>query len=138
PRVISGEPDSETVDRPGEEADQVPGASGTDLLAGVWRARTIRIGEERAGEEGKDQGADWHRSRSTRLRFGSIAISRDRIDEGRQRRGCRLAVAQCHAEYGCRRVLGFHSQRWWGGNWVFAARRTSHRGGWNGCHGQAD
>ena len=81
------------------------------LLAGLRRARGVRIGDERPGEEGQDQGAHRDGPRPPGLRLGGVALPRNRVHEGRQRRHRRLAVAECAAEHRKRRVVGVDSQR---------------------------
>ncbi len=80
-------------------SDQVSGVAGSHLLARLWRAGAVRPGDQRTGEERKDQGADGDGARSSRLRFSCVAISRNRKHEGRLGRHRRLAPAECHAEY---------------------------------------
>ncbi len=94
------------------------------LLAGLWRARRVRPGDERHGEAGQAEGADRDGTRSSRLRLGRIALPRDRVDEGRQRRHRRLAAAQRAAQYRQRRVVGFDPQWRRRRHWLLAARRT--------------
>ena len=75
--TLSGQPHSASLDRPGAQTHQVSGTASTHLLAGIRRARAIRARHERVGEERKDQGANRDWPRSSRLRFGRIAVSRD-------------------------------------------------------------
>ena len=76
--LFPAEPHPEPLDRPGAQAHQVPGTAGAHLLAGLWRARAVRAGDERPGEERQDQGADRDRARSSGLRLGGVAVSRNR------------------------------------------------------------
>ena len=55
---------------------------------------------------GRDQSADRDRPRSSRYRQRRVAVSRDRGDEGRQRRDRRLADPQRAAQHCRRRALG--------------------------------
>ncbi len=75
---VSREPHSEPLDRPGAQADQVPGTAMPHLLAGLWRARAVRAGAERHGQERQAESADRDGSRSPRLRLGGVALPRDR------------------------------------------------------------
>ena len=88
-------------------------------------------------KKGKLKAPDRDGPRSFGLRLGGIALPRDGSDEGRQRCDCRLALAECAAEHGQRRVVGLDSQRRRRGHRLFAARRAG-----DGCrrergHGQA-
>ena len=64
------------------------------LLARLRRARAVRPADQRAGARRTRQGPDRHRPRSPRHRIGRVALSRDRRDDGRQRRDRRLAGAE--------------------------------------------
>jgi hypothetical protein len=61
------------------------GLPGAHLLAGIRRARAVRPGDERSGEERENQSADRDWPRSPRLRLGRVSIPRNREHERRQR-----------------------------------------------------
>ena len=84
----------------------LPGAAGAHLLARVRRARQGGAHLQRAGGQGRGQGADRHRPRPPRLGLGRLALPRDRGDEGRLRRHRRLAAAERDAQRGRRRLAG--------------------------------
>ncbi len=110
------------LDRSGAQANSLPGIAGAHLLAWLWRARGVRLGDQQTGEAGKDQGSDCDWARSSGLRLGGIALPRNRVDEGRQRRGGRLAAAERAGEYRLGCVVGFHPQRRRRGHWILATR----------------
>ena len=70
-----------------------------------------RAGIQRARCVGRGQGADRHRTRPSRYRQRSLALSRDRGDERRKRCDRRLADSQRDAQHGRRRALGELSSR---------------------------
>ena len=82
-RALSREPHPAPLDRSGAKAHQVPGTARTHLLARIRRARPVRPGHERSGEEGQDQSAHRNRTRSSRLRLGGVSLPRNRKHERR-------------------------------------------------------
>ena len=93
---------------------------------------------------GRAQGAGRHRPRPSRFGLGGEPQSRDRSDEGRLRRGLRLAPAQRPAQHRLGRDLGVAPSWRRSRDGLFAAcrngdRRRRHsggrRGGWSGCSG---
>ena len=80
-----------SLDSAGPEARQVPGAAGAHLLARAGRARAARTPLQSHGARRSAARPDRHRARPSRRRLGGLALSRDRGDAGRQRRGRRLA-----------------------------------------------
>ena len=80
-------------------------------------------------KSGKREGADRHRTRSSRHRLGGEPLSRDGSDEGRQRRGRGLADPERVAQHGVRRDLGLVPPRRRRGHRLVAARGDGHRGG---------
>ena len=78
--------------RPG--ADRLPRAAGAHLLVGLRRAGQGRSVVQRPGGKRQGVGADRHRPRPPRLRFGGQPLPRDRGDGRRLRCDRRLAAAQ--------------------------------------------
>ena len=87
-------------------ARRVPGPAGAHLLARLRRARALRPRDQRPGPPRRGQGADRHRPRSSRHRFGGVAEPGDRGHARRQRRDRRLADPECAAEHVVGRDLG--------------------------------
>ena len=81
-----------------QRAHQVPGPAGAHLLGRARRPPPPRARLQRDGGERRIEGADRDRPRSSRFRLGGQPQPRDRGDEGRLRRGVRLAAAQRAAE----------------------------------------
>ena len=87
------------------------GLPGAHLLARLRRAREAGPRLQRARAHRRGQGADRHRPRPPRRGLGGLAESRDRGDEGRLRRGGRLADPERAPERGVRRDLGLGPPR---------------------------
>ena len=62
--------ESSQLARHGQSADQVPGTAGSDLLGRPWRPPPAGHGVQRNGGEGRTEGANRHRPRPSRQRFG--------------------------------------------------------------------
>ena len=77
---------------------------------------------------GKVSRSDRDRPRSSRLRLGGLALSRNGSDEGRLRRDCRLADSQRAGQHGLRRVVGEFPSRRRRGDRSLASCRSGDRG----------
>ncbi len=125
-------------------AHPVPGPAGAHLLARPRRPPPPRPRLQRDGGEGRSEGADRDRPRPPRFRLGRQPQPRDRGDEGRLRRGLRLADAERAVELRLRRHLGLAPSRRRRRHGLLAARRHGRssatarrrrRGGSSGCYG---
>ncbi len=104
------------------------GLPGAYLLAGLWRARAIRAGNESHGGQRQTEGAYRHRPRSSGLRLRRFALPRDRSHARRKRRHRRLAHPERPAQHRLRRKLGFGAQWRRRGHRLFTTCRTSDGG----------
>ena len=68
------------LDSSGARARGLPGSAGTNLLARIRRARTIRPGDQRSGAARRREGADRDWPRPPRCRLRRVAQPRDRGD----------------------------------------------------------
>ena len=92
--------------RHGARTHRVPGTAGAHLLGGSRRSSPARACLQRDGRARRTEGAGRDRKGSSGFRLGGLPQPGDRGDEGRFRRGVRLAAAQCAPELRQRRDLG--------------------------------
>jgi hypothetical protein len=95
----------------GAPTHPVPGIAGAHLLGGTRRPPPARPGVQRHGGERRAQGAHRHRARPPGFRLGRLAQPRNRRHAGWVGCRLRLAAAQCAAQHGLRRDLGFAAPR---------------------------
>ena len=85
---------------------RLSGAAVSHLLVGAGGSRSLWKGDQRPGRRGRDQRAHRHRARPPGHRVSRFAWPRDRGDEGRHRRCCRLADPERAAQHRVGRKLG--------------------------------
>ena len=125
--LIPGQRAFAQLARHGARADKIPGPAGAHLLGGPRRPRPPGTRLQRDGGEGRGEGADRDRPRSSQLRLGRLAEPRDRSDEGRLGRGLRLAALERAAQLRLRRDLGLAPSRRRRRHGLFPARRHGRR-----------
>ena len=116
--------------RMARDQGRLPGAACTHLLAGAGGAGALRRGHERPGRQRRDQRAHRDRARPPGHGVRRVAVPGDRGDEGRDRRGGRLARPERAAEHGFGRELGVVPPWGRGGDRGLAARGAGAGGRW--------